>query len=192
RAEAHAVLKEVEAVTANLLPEPQGDLVAVDDANPALRAEIEKRKAEIDATNSQSIIRFGSAAQSELQTISQEMLADVRNKDVGPAGDSLRDMVSSLRGFAVTELDPNRKQSWWERLLGRAKPIAQFMARYEEVQDQIDNITGRLLTHEHTLLKDIKSLDKLYEKTLDFYDERSEEHTSELQSRENLVCRLLL
>jgi uncharacterized protein YaaN involved in tellurite resistance len=45
------------------------------------------------------------------------------------------------------------------------------MARYEEVQDQIDGITGRLLTHEHTLLKDIKSLDKLYEKTLDFYDE---------------------
>lgn len=171
RAEANAVLKEVEAVTANLLPEPKAELATIDAADPALRAEIEKRKAEIDMTNSQSIIRFGSAAQSELQTISQEMLADVRNKDVGPAGDSLRDMVSSLRGFSVTELDPNRKQSWWERLLGRTKPIAQFMARYEEVQDQIDNITGRLLTHEHTLLKDIKSLDKLYEKTLDFYDE---------------------
>jgi uncharacterized protein YaaN involved in tellurite resistance len=28
-----------------------------------------------------------------------------------------------------------------------------------------------LLSHEHTLLKDIKSLDMLYEKTLDFYDE---------------------
>ena len=171
RAEANAVLKEVEAVTANLLPEPKAELATIDAADPALRAEIEKRKAEIDMTNSQSIIRFGSAAQGELQTISQEMLADVRNKDVGPAGDSLRDMVSSLRGFSVTELDPNRKQSWWERLLGRTKPIAQFMARYEEVQDQIDNITGRLLTHEHTLLKDIKSLDKLYEKTLDFYDE---------------------
>src|SRR5690606_25393607 len=139
RAEANAVLKEVEAVTANLLPEPKAELATIDAADPALRAEIEKRKAEIDMTNSQSIIRFGSAAQGELQTISQEMLADVRNKDVGPAGDSLRDMVSSLRGFSVTELDPNRKQSWWERLLGRTKPIAQFMARYEDVQDQIDN-----------------------------------------------------
>jgi uncharacterized protein YaaN involved in tellurite resistance len=39
------------------------------------------------------------------------------------------------------------------------------------VQGQIDKITGDLLTHEHTLLKDIKSLDKLYEKTLAFYDE---------------------
>jgi uncharacterized protein YaaN involved in tellurite resistance len=171
RAEAEAALREVEAVTANLLPEPKGELIVVDAADPALRAEIDRRKSEIDLTSTQSIIRFGSAAQAELQTISQEMLADVRNKDVGPAGDSLREMVTSLRGFSVNELDPNRKQSWWERLLGRTKPMAEFMARYEDVQDQIDNISNRLLTHEHTLLKDIKSLDKLYEKTLDFYDE---------------------
>ena len=39
------------------------------------------------------------------------------------------------------------------------------------MQGQIDKITGELLVHEHTLLKDVKSLDKLYEKTLDFYDE---------------------
>lgn len=39
------------------------------------------------------------------------------------------------------------------------------------MQAQIDKITDNLLTHEHTLLKDIKSLDVLYEKTLNFYDE---------------------
>ena len=89
RAEAEAALKEVEAVTAKLLPEPKGELIAVDAADPATRAEIEKRKAEIDLSNTQSIIRFGSAAQAELQAISQEMLSGVRNKDVGPAGSSL-------------------------------------------------------------------------------------------------------
>ena len=171
RTRAETALKEAEAVTAALLPEPKSELVAADATDPAIRAEIEKRKAEIDLTSTQSIIRFGSAAQAELQAISQEMLSGVRSKDVGPAGDSLRDMVTSLRGFAVDELDPNRKRSWWERLMGSAEPIAGFMARYEEVQGQIDKITGELLTHEHTLLKDIKSLDKLYEKTLDFYDE---------------------
>ncbi len=51
------------------------------------------------------------------------------------------------------------------------RPFAKFVARYEEVQGQIDKITSNLLTHEHTLLKDIKSLDVLYAKTLDFYDE---------------------
>ena len=171
RAKAEAALKDVEAITAHLLPEPKGELIVVDTADPSTKAEIERRKAEIDITNTQSIIRFGSAAQAELQAISQEMLSGVRNKDVGPAGDSLREMVTSLRGFSVDELDPNRKRSWWERLTGGAAPMAEFMARYEGVQGQIDKITTELLTHEHTLLKDVKSLDKLYEKTLDFYDE---------------------
>ena len=89
RAQAEAALKDVEAITANLLPEPKGELIVVDAADPASKAEIEKRKAEIDMADTQSIIRFGSAAQAELQAISQEMLAGVRNKDVGPAGNSL-------------------------------------------------------------------------------------------------------
>lgn len=170
RAEARAALGEVEAVSGHHLPELKNDAIP-SPVDPAAQAEIEKRKREIDLSSSQSIIRFGSAAQAELQAISQSMLEGVRNKDVGPAGDSLRNLVSSIRGFSVAELDPGRKQSWWERLLGRAKPMAVFMARYEEVQGQIDRITGQLLQHEHKLLKDIKGLDKLYEKTLDFYDE---------------------
>ncbi|MEM9579394.1 MAG: toxic anion resistance protein, partial [Pseudomonadota bacterium] len=106
-----------------------------------------------------------------LQVISQQMLSDVRNKDVGPAGDSLRSIVTTIRGFSVSELDVRRKRSWWERLIGRAAPFAKFTAKFETVQGQIDKITENLLSHEHTLLKDIKSLDKLYDKTLAFYDE---------------------
>lgn len=174
RAKAEAVLKDVEAVTTNLLPELAPNEPVLDPGqrvDAATQAEIDRRKAEIDMTNTQSIIRFGTSAQSELQTISQDMLAGVRNKDVGPAGDSLREMVTSLRGFSVDELDPNRKRSWWEKLTGAAEPLAEFAAKYETVQTQIDKITGELLQHEHALLKDVKSLDKLYEKTLEFYHE---------------------
>ncbi len=85
------------------------------------------------------------------------MLQGVRNKDVGPAGDSLRDIVITIRGFSVSEMDLRRDRSWWEKLLGRAAPIAKFTARFEMVQDQIDKITENLLNHETTLLKDIKS-----------------------------------
>ncbi len=86
RAQAQATLKEVEAVTTALLPEPKGELIRIDVADAGLQAEIARRKAEIDVGNTQSIIRFGSSAQAELQAISQDMLAGVRNKDVGPAG----------------------------------------------------------------------------------------------------------
>jgi uncharacterized protein YaaN involved in tellurite resistance len=168
---AAALLSEVEKVTAVILPEPMAEVVPLE-AAPAPKAEAIRRKmSEVDLANTQSIISFGSGAQAELQVISQAMLQDVKNKDAGPAGDSLRKIVTTIRGFSVDELDLRREASWWERLLGRAAPFAEFVAKYEDVQGQIDKITDELLKHEHTLLKDIKSLDILYEKTLDFYNE---------------------
>ncbi len=167
-AEAESLVQEVTAVA---LPEPQAEVIPLEEADEPISAEIRKRMGEIDMTNTNSIVSFGSAAQAELQEISQSMLADVRNKDVGPAGDSLRNIVTTIRGFSVSELDVRRERSWWEKLLGKAAPFAQFTARFEEVQGQIDRITDNLLGHEHTLLKDIKSLDLLYGKTLEFYDE---------------------
>ncbi len=163
----------VEEVTSAALPTPleATEIVALEQADAPVGAEIRRRMDEIDMENTNSIVSFGSAAQAELQQISQSMLTGVRNKDVGPAGDSLRDIVTTIRGFSVSELDVRRKQSWWEKLLGRAAPFAKFTARFETIQSQIDKITDELLRHEHTLLKDIKSLDLLYEKTLQFYDE---------------------
>ncbi len=171
RQKAEADLALVKEVSEALLPEPKNEIVALEAADPATTAEIERRIGEINMADTNSIVSFGSAAQQELQEISQSMLADVRNKDVGPAGDSLRNIVSTIRGFSVSELDVRRKRSWWERLLGRVAPIHNFVARFEEVQGQIDKITDNLLSHEHKLLKDIKSLDLLYDKTLNFYDE---------------------
>ncbi len=171
RRKAAEALRDVEEVTAVLLPEPKTDLVPLKKADPATAEEIRRRMDQLDLTDTQSIIEFGSAAQAELQQISQSMLADVRNKDLGPAGDSLRDIVTTIRGFSVSELDLRRKRSWWEKLTGAAAPVAKFAARYEDVQGQIDRITDNLLQHEHRLLKDIKSLDLLYARTLEFYDE---------------------
>ena len=173
QAKAAEASAEVESVTNAVLIEPSAAnaIVALDQADAATGSEIKKRIDEIDMTDTGSIIGFGSAAQEELQVISQSMLQGVKNKDVGPAGNSLRDMVTTIRGFSVSELDLNRKQSWWEKLIGRAAPIAKFTAQFEEVQSQIDKITEDLLNHETVLLKDIKSLDLLYEKTLEFYDE---------------------
>ncbi|MCE8509499.1 toxic anion resistance protein [Ruegeria pomeroyi] len=186
-AEAVGLVEEVTAVT---LPEPRAEVVPLAEADEPVGTEIRRRMGEIDMGDTNSIVRFGSGAQAELQEISQAMLADVRNKDVGPAGDSLRGIVTTIRGFSVSELDVRRERSWWERLIGRAAPFAKFTARFEEVQAQIDKITDNLLGHEHTLLKDIKSLDLLYEKTLRFYDELAlyiaagEEKLTELDSQD--------
>ena len=171
RNRANAALAEVEKVTAVVLPEPKGEIVSLAAAPAPQAEEITRRMSELDMSDTNSIVSFGSSAQAELQQISQSMLQGVRNKDVGPAGDSLRTIVTTIRGFNVSELDVRRERTFWEKLLGRAAPMAKFAARFEEVQGQIDSITDDLLKHEHVLLKDIESLDVLYDKTLAFYDE---------------------
>jgi len=171
RQQAMQLTTAIQEATQLSLPEPAAELIPLEAAPPEHAQAIRARMDEIDMASTSSIIGFGSRAQLELQQISQAMLADVKNKDVGPAGDGLRQMVTTIRGFSVTELDTRRERSWWEWLTGKAAPMANFVARYETVQAQIDKITENLLGHETTLLKDIKSLDLLYEKTLAFYNE---------------------
>ena len=153
------------------LPDPEADLIPYETADPALKAEIEARMRELDLRNTQTIIKFGSSAQQKLTAISDQMLEGVRNKDIGPAGDALRSMVGTIRGFDATELDPDAKRSWWQRLIGASAPIHDFVAKYEGVRGQIDTITDELLNHETRLLKDVKFLDKLYAQSLEFYHE---------------------
>ena len=164
-----AELSEAELIAA--LPEPVADIVPYEGASEELKVEIEKRISELDMTDTQTIIKFGSGAQQELTALSDQMLDGVRNKDLGPAGDALRNMVGTIRGFDTSELDPNAKQSWWRKLFGLAAPVHDFVAKYEGVRGQIETISDELLEHETVLLKDVKFLDKLYERSLDFYNE---------------------
>jgi len=171
RRRAEDIRAQIEDLARAPLPEPKADPLSVRAADPQLAAEIRRRMDEIDLGDTGSIVRFGTRAQAGLQEISQKMLADVKSKDVGPAGESLRGIVTTIRGFSTSELDMRRTRSWWEKLLGRSAPFAKFVANYEQVQAQIDRITVELERHEQTLLKDIKALDLLYDHTLAFYDE---------------------
>ncbi len=130
KAEAEQTVAMVDELNAVVLPEP-GEaraVVSLEEASPEVGEEIRSRMDEIDMSDTNSIVSFGSGAQVELQEISQSMLDGVRNKDVGPAGDSLRDIVTTIRGFSVSELDVRRDRSWWEKLLGKAAPFAKFTA----------------------------------------------------------------
>lgn len=170
--EEEAVKLEEEANrTLTTLPEPEAEIVAYENAPIEVRQEIERRMGEIDLRNSQTIIKFGSGAQQKLTAISDQMLEGVRNQDMGPAGEALRNMMGAIRGFDASELDPDMKRSWWQKLLGRSGPIGDFISKYEDVRGQIDMITDELLGHETRLLKDVKFLDKLYEQSLEFYRE---------------------
>jgi len=150
-------------------PVPPAEVVSYSAAPPAQRAEIDKAMSEIDLDNSNSILFFGTQAQGGVTGVADEMLEGVRNKDTGPAGQALNDMLSTLRGFSVEELDPKKKAGLLSRLLGRARPIAKILQQYEHVRSQIDAISNRLDVHTSTLMKDIGMLDKMYDRTLDYF-----------------------
>jgi uncharacterized protein YaaN involved in tellurite resistance len=157
-----AALKEiVPGVTAEMAPLAQ--------APAEKQVRVQQLLNEINVGNSQSVLFFGSKAQEQLTTISDRMLDGVKNKDIGPAGEDLNEMVATLRGFEVDNLDPNKKQGIFDKLLGRTKPIVKFLQQYEEVRKQIDMITDKLERHKTTLLTDIVSLDRLYQANLDYF-----------------------
>ena len=147
----------------------KGDLVSYDEADADKRGRIEKCITELEMDDANSIIFFGSKAQKQLTTISDHMLEGVKNKDTGPAGASLNNMVTILRGFDVEGLDPRLEPSWIEKIFGWGKPVAKFLQRYEEVRDQIDRIGDELEHHKTTLMTDIASLDRLYDANLEYF-----------------------
>ena len=151
---------------------PRRDIVALADAPPAEQAEIKGLLAELDLTDSSSIMHFGAKAQQQLTLVSDQMLEGVRGKDTGAAGESLNQMVGTLRGFDVEALDPNAKPGFFARLFGNAgKPIVKFLQEYEEVRDHIDRITLDLERHKTRLLTDVTSLDRLYDANLSYFRE---------------------
>ena len=156
-------------VSRDIVPEVPTEMAALPQAPAEQQLKIRQLFQEIDIKDSQSIMFFGSKAQEQLTTVSDRMLEGVKSKDIGPAGDDLNDMVATIRGFDLDELDPNKKQGFFAKMLGKAKPVVKFIQQYEEVRKQIDTITDRLEKHKSRLLTDIASLDRLYQANLDYF-----------------------
>jgi len=156
-------------------PSPAADQVATAAiSKPIEPAKVSALLAEIDLNDSHSVLFFGNRAQEQLTAVSDGMLASVRVKEVGPAGEALNDMVLTLRGFDLSGLDPNRKAGWFGRLLGKGRDAAKLLQRYEHVRDQIEDISTRLERHKTGLMVDVETLDRLYAANLDYF------HTLEL------------
>ncbi len=140
-------------------------------APPEEKQAIELKVKEIDIHDTKSILFFGSQAQEKLTEVSDHMLERVKNKDIGPVGADLNNMVATLRGFDLDELNLNKKPGFFARLFGKVRPVVKFLQRYEEVRKQIDSTVDKLEEHKTTLLTDITSLDRLYEANLGYLKE---------------------
>ncbi|MCF6189929.1 MAG: toxic anion resistance protein [Cocleimonas sp.] len=145
------------------------EITAYEKAEADDKKAIEALIAQINVDDPSSILLFGSKAQEEMSTVSENMLEGVRNKDLGTTGAPLNNMIATIRGFDIDALNLNRKQGFLARLVGRAKPVSVFLSKYDDVRKQINRIIGKMEAQKTQLLTDIISLDKLYDANLDYF-----------------------
>jgi len=156
-------------VLAPTAPLPATEEMRYDTAPPERRAEIDEAMKEISIDESTSVLFFGTSAQDAVTGVADEMLDGVRNKDTGAAGEALNEMVTTLRGLPVADLESGKKPGMLQRVFRSATPIARMLQQYEHVRSQVDRISNRLDAHTSKLMKDISLLDRLYEKTLEYF-----------------------
>lgn len=141
------------------------------DKLPAERQEQAKElAAKIDANDAQSVISYGSAAQTKLSEFSQSMLNHVQAQDIGPVGDSLTELMYRLQEANPDELRAG-EGNIFQRVFGKVKQsIYEVTAKYQKIGAQIDKISIKLDKEKDGLLKDNLMLEQLYQKNRDYFD----------------------
>lgn len=125
---------------------------------------------QIDLTNTQQVLQFGAASQKKVAEFSESALDNVRTKDMGEVGKLLTDVVAELRDFNVEE---EEKGGLFGLFKKSANKVSNLKAKYDKAETNVDKICEVMEEHQVTLLKDVATLDKMYELNLAYFKELS-------------------
>jgi uncharacterized protein YaaN involved in tellurite resistance len=148
-----------------------GNAVALDALPSDKQARIRELMTRIDLKDSQTILSFGVEAQREVTQANGQILDKIRNKDTGPAGEALNEMMLQIRGIDASSLKEGKKPGFFGRLFRKLNPIAKFIQQYESVENQIGKIEQQLEKHRYKLVQDVTMLDRLFDATLQYFRE---------------------
>lgn len=153
-------------VSEQAVPKPVKLIEALPEENKKRALDLAKQ---IDPANHQAIISYGTQAQSQLLNFSGSMLEHVQNKDIGPIGDILNDLMGKLKSVNPEELSPEKK-NFFSKMFGKiSNSIQEVMSKYQKTGAQIDRITIKLNQSKEVLLDDLKMLEQLYEKNKEYF-----------------------
>ncbi|WP_077620818.1 toxic anion resistance protein [Bacillus sinesaloumensis] len=125
---------------------------------------------QIDPTNHQAMISYGTPAQNKLLSFSNTMLEHVQKNDVGEVGQIISDLMKRLDDMKPEELNPE-KRSVLARMFGKiSNSVQEVLSKYQKTGAQIDRISVKLDRSKNVLLSDIAILEKLYDNNKDYFD----------------------
>ena len=151
------------------------------------KAAIDEFVGKIDVNSTNEIITFGSPAQTKITAFSDEVLDNVRTKNVGEVGDLLSDLTAEIKGFDAA-IDPNMKDGLFNSL---KKQIAKIIAKFSKVETNINVIEKKLESHKIQMMKDIEIFDQMYDKNLEYFKELSLYIIAGMQKVEELKTKVL-
>ncbi|MED1018626.1 toxic anion resistance protein [Bacillus atrophaeus] len=124
---------------------------------------------QIDPKNMQSIVLYGSQAQSKLLNFSHSMIDHVQKKDVGEVGVILGELMKKLEQVNPDDLQ-SKKKSFFFRMFGKvSNSVQEVLSRYQKTSVQIDRISLKLEHSKNALISDNKLLEQLYEKNKEYF-----------------------
>ena len=124
--------------------------------------------AQIDITDSSTIMTYGAATQQKMADFSNRALDNVRTKDMGEVGELLTGVVAELKGFNGEE--EKGIKGFFKK---QANKVEMMKSKYDKTEVNINKIVGALQDHETRLMKDAATLDKMYDMNLTYYKELS-------------------
>lgn len=125
--------------------------------------------AQIDYKDYEAILKYGTAAQSQLSNFSHSMLDHVQKRDIGPIGDVLGDLMKKLEQMNPDELNTKQKGMFKKLFRKVSSSLQEVLSKYQKIGSQIDRISVRLEHSKKTLLDDNRLLETLYEKNKDYF-----------------------
>ena len=143
--------------------------LALDMLSPAEQQAVRSFSQQIDITNTEQVMNYGSGAQKNISEFSDAALNTVRTKDLGEVGDMLGDLVVELQGL---NFDAQEEKKGFLGLFKKAgQSVAEMKASFDKAEVNVDKIVESLEKHEITLMKDISLMDKMYQRNQEYMKE---------------------
>ena len=163
------------AAAAQQAPEPEEKKADITPEKPELSklSEAEQKAVrsfseQIDVTNAEQIMNYGSAAQKNISEFSDAALSSVKTKDLGQVGDMLGSLVVELQGL---NFDAEEKRGFLGLFKKAGQSIAELKAQFAKAETNVDKIVESLEKHELVLMKDISMMDRMYQRNQEYMKE---------------------
>lgn len=141
-----------------------------DELTEAEKKAVDDFNKQIDIMDATQVLQYGSSAQRKISSFSDSILEDIKTKEIGEVGNLLSDLVGQIKSFD-SSIAP--KKGLAKLFSSVKKEFDTLVAKYNKIENNIDNIEKGLDKSKIQLLKDVSIFDEMYQKNLDYFKEIS-------------------